>query len=53
MAVYEVDFGFAVFWHVHCAEQLFVNEKNSQIKKSPANAGLFNYTNLSTNYTKT
>ena len=41
MAVYEVYFGFTVFWLFHCAEQLFINEKNSQIKKTPRKAGFF------------
>jgi hypothetical protein len=41
MAVYEVYFGFAVFWLFHCAEQLFINETNSQIKRTPRKAGFF------------
>ena len=35
MAVHEVYFGFIVFRLMYCAEQLFVNEKNSKIKKAP------------------
>ena len=58
MEVYEVNFGFAIFWYFHCSEQLLINEKNSQIKKEPRYlrgsffiVQYFNNTNLGTNYT--